>query len=129
MILSIETGCITGQYIYSAHAHTVYVAKYQRILALSVGALVVLVSLPGHPPYYIAAASMVAKTYSNSMMAVLNNRVKPVSNEPEFGAPVWNESVQPIISFSLTGSSDGLAFRRVSGMSGFSSYCISNTSP
>ena len=38
-----------------------HVSEFQRILALSVGALLVLVSLPGHPPYYIAAASIVAK--------------------------------------------------------------------
>ncbi|KJA27684.1 hypothetical protein HYPSUDRAFT_868624 [Hypholoma sublateritium FD-334 SS-4] len=102
--LSIETGCVT---------------------ALSVGALLILVSLPGHPPYYIAAASIVAKTYSNAMMAVLNSRVKPVSNSPEVGTPVWNESVQPIASIRSTGTSLGFVFHRDSEMSDFSSYCVS----
>ncbi|KJA27658.1 hypothetical protein HYPSUDRAFT_34777 [Hypholoma sublateritium FD-334 SS-4] len=73
--LSIETGCIT---------------------ALSAAALLVLVYLPGHLPYYSIAASIVAKTYSNSMMAILNSRVKPVSNVPQFATPLWNESVKPI---------------------------------
>ena len=103
-----------------------HVSEFQRILALSVGALLVLVSLPGHPPYYIAAASIVAKIYSNAMMANLNSRIKPVSNILEFGAPTWNESVQPISSFSLTGTSDVMVFHRDSGMSELGSYCISN---
>ncbi len=44
------------------------------------GFVLILVYLPGHPPYYAAAASIEAKIYSNSMMAMLNSRIKPVSN-------------------------------------------------
>ncbi|KJA27653.1 hypothetical protein HYPSUDRAFT_867066 [Hypholoma sublateritium FD-334 SS-4] len=33
-------------------------------------------------------------TYSNSMMAMLNSRVKPVSNAPTYGAPLWQELLE-----------------------------------
>ncbi len=62
-----------------------------------------LVFLPGHPPYYAAASVIVAKMYSNSMMAVLNSRVKPVSNASASAAPIWNESVEPVKSINLPG--------------------------
>ncbi len=64
-----------------------YVHKFQRMAALSTGFVLILVYLPGHPPYYAAAASIEAKIYSNSMMAMLNSRIKPVSNAlaPETG--------------------------------------------
>ena len=64
-------------------------------LALSAAIVLILVYLPGRPPYYAAAATVVGKIYSNSMMAMLNSRVKPVSNSPDFRAPLWNEVVQP----------------------------------
>ena len=81
-----------------------YVAKQLSILATWAGALLVLVYLPGHPPYYNFAASVVAKTYSNAMMAVLNSRIKAVSNTPELGASLWNESAKPNGSIYTSGS-------------------------
>ncbi|KJA19993.1 hypothetical protein HYPSUDRAFT_43569 [Hypholoma sublateritium FD-334 SS-4] len=89
--LTIETGCIT---------------------ALSTGSVLVLVYLPGHPPYYQLTASISAKTYSNAMMAVLNSRVKVVSNIGAYGAPWWNESVQPNGSNYLAGKAQDILFRK-----------------
>lgn len=83
----------------------------------------VLVLLPGHPPYYTAAASIVAKIYSNSMMAMLNSRVKPVSNALAIAAPYWNESAQPIGSFSAIEGVRGIVFRRGSE-SGPQEMCV-----
>ncbi len=60
-------------------------------LVLSATTLVVLLSLPGTPPYYKLAASIGAKTYSTSMMAVLNSRIKTTSNMGAFRPPLWNE--------------------------------------
>lgn len=65
-------------------------------LAISAGSVLVLIYLPGNPPYYAVAASIVAKTYTNTMMAVLNNRVKLISNVPGFEPPMWNEAVGSI---------------------------------
>lgn len=124
--LSIETGCVTGQHIiqFCLSAHIAYVAKCQRIPALSAGVLVVLVFLPGNPPYYAVDSAVVAKIYSNSMMAMLNSRVKPVSNAPASAAPSWNESAKPVGSGSSTGWSQGFVFRRGSER-GFHSSCDS----
>ena len=63
----------------------------------------ILVFLRGHPSYYAAASVIVAKMYSNSMMAVLNSRVKLVSNASASAAPIWNESVEPIKLINLPG--------------------------
>ena len=85
------------------------------------GVVLLLVRLPGHLPYYTAAASIVTKTYSNSMMAVLNSRVKPVSNAPSFKAPFWNElSGKRIESMHSAKSKQGILFFRHSG-AGFTS--------
>ncbi len=96
-----------------------YVAQKLSILAMWAGALLVLVYLPGHPPYYDFAAAVVAKTYSNAMMAVLNSRIKVVSNAPELGASVWNESAKP--NGSIYSSRRVTAFGEDSETSGFSS--------
>ncbi|KJA19852.1 hypothetical protein HYPSUDRAFT_204279 [Hypholoma sublateritium FD-334 SS-4] len=98
--LSIESGCVT---------------------AFSAGVLVVLVFLPGPPPYYAAAAAVVGKAYSNSMMAMLNSRVKPVSNAPALEAPSWNESVKPSAPDSSTGGTEGFVFRGRDSEVGFDS--------
>ena len=87
--------------------HDFIVAKFKQLLALSAGAILILLYLPGHPPYYELPASIAAKTYSNSMMAFLNSRFKPVSNTP-FETPVWNESVGRI---SSTVGDEGIIFR------------------
>ncbi len=82
-------------YVYSlCKVVIVYVSKSGYISALWAAVLLLLVYLPGHPPYYQVAASIAAKTYSNAMMAVLNSRVKAASNEPMYGVPLWNESLK-----------------------------------
>ena len=91
----------------------VIVGKSKQLLALSAGAILILLYLPGHPPYYELPASIAAKTYSNSMMAFLNSRIKPVSNTPSFETPVWNESVGRV---SATVGDEGIIFRGESEM-------------
>ncbi len=90
--MSIETGCVTGTYV--DYFLRVYSAEYwiSAELALSAAIVLILVYLPGRPPYYGAAATVVAKIYSNSMMTILNSRIQPVSNV--FASPLWNELVK-----------------------------------
>ena len=49
--------------------------------------------IPG-TPYYEVTIVILAKTYSNSMIAALNSRVKAVSNYPSGFPPSWNEAAQ-----------------------------------
>lgn len=56
----------------------------------------VLVYILGHPPYYQIAILIMAKLYSNSMIAALNSRMKVMSNSPSGSPPSWNESVHVI---------------------------------
>lgn len=92
-------------------------AHFGRIVALSAGILIVLVFLPKHPSYYAGASAIVAKAYSNSMMAMLNSRVKPVSNTPVSAAPLWNEELKSIDSAHSAGGIPGFTFRRNSEIS------------
>ena len=126
--LSIETGCVTGQ-LFHYFTHIGYIAEYQRMSALSAGVVLLLVYLPGHQPYYAAAASIEAKIYSNSMMAMLNSRIKPVSNASPSAAPLWNESVESIKSIHwIAGTQPTYEFRRNSEIS-ISSSRASEISP
>lgn len=110
--LSIETGCITGPHVHSTQEHIGCLTKCSRTLALSAAALLILVYLPGHPPYFATAAFIAAKLYSNSMMAMLNSRVKAVSNAPSVRAPIWNESLKTIGPISSTERAQSMVFRR-----------------
>ena len=84
-----------------------------KILALTAGVVLVLLYLPGHQPYYTIPGSIIAKSYSNSMLAVLNSRIKPVSNNSGSSAPLWNEPTQPIGSTNSSARrSYGIVFRR-----------------
>ena len=76
------------------------------------GAMLVLLFLPGHPHYYELASSITAKTYSNSMMAVLNSRVKAVSNTGTSETPLWNESGQSSGENGVVGRASCIVFRR-----------------
>ena len=114
--LSIETGCVTGSY-FSLCKLCIFAHCLDRIVALSAGITIVLVFLPGHPSYYAGASSIVAKAYSNSMMAMLNSRVKPVSNTPASAAPLWNEELKSMESLPSAGGSHGFVFRRNSEIS------------
>ncbi len=87
--MSIETGCVTGKRVHSAIS--IFIVLIEVILALINSVVLVLLCLPSHLPYYSAAVSIVTKAYSNSMMAVLNSRIKPISNAPSLEAPLWNE--------------------------------------
>ncbi|KJA17505.1 hypothetical protein HYPSUDRAFT_46278 [Hypholoma sublateritium FD-334 SS-4] len=82
------------------------------VTALSAGTVLGLAYLPQHPCYYFIPASIVAKTYSNSLMAILNSRIKPVSNAAAFAAPLWNEEAQQIGSISSIGATQNIVFRR-----------------
>ncbi len=53
----------------------------------------------------MAAAELVAKIYSSSMMAVLNSRTKVISNAPACSAPLWNELADVSGSIITTGKS------------------------
>ena len=90
-----------------------------RRAASLAGISLALVYLPQHPPYYQVAGLILAKTYSNSMIAALNSRVKVQPNAcavpPSTGRPVWNEEVEVD---DVT--SRGLEFNSV-GETGFSS--------
>ena len=89
----------------------VFCSNFKLLSALSAGILVILLFLPGHPTYYVGTAAVVAKAYSNSMVAMLNSRVKPVSNTPAPTSPVWNESVKSVASSSTVVGIEGLVFR------------------
>ncbi|KJA25594.1 hypothetical protein HYPSUDRAFT_37636 [Hypholoma sublateritium FD-334 SS-4] len=88
--LTIEAGCVTGS---------------------MAAVFLILFYLPGHPPYYQLAVVTMAKTYSNSVMAVLNSRAKVVANCPTSTPPPWNEAWQPIDCIHL-GRRQSITFRR-----------------
>lgn len=52
--------------------------------------------IPGDPPYYQVTIVVLAKTYSNSMIAALNSRTKVISYSPSGVSvhPSWNESAR-----------------------------------
>ena len=54
--------------------------------------ILVLAVLPGHPPYFTTPAGILAKVYSNSMMVVLNNRMRISSDT----YPEINTTVTPL---------------------------------
>ena len=89
----------------------VFCSNFKLLSALSAGILVILLFLPGHPTYYVGTAAVVAKAYSNSMKAMLNIHVKPVSNTSAFAPPLWNESVKSVGSTSPSAGIQGLVFR------------------
>ena len=67
--------------------------------------------IPGNPPYYRVIIIIMAKLYSNSMIAALNSRMKVVSNSPSSFPPSWNESAMG--TECLQGrSTQGIAFIR-----------------
>lgn len=66
--------------------------------------------IPGEP-YYQIGILILAKMYSNSMIAALNSRMKVVSNSPSGSSPSWNELAQPTESCQWKSMQD-LAFFR-----------------
>ncbi len=91
--LTIETGFVTGQII---------AAAFQRIIGPDMGTIsasfsiitMTLAYIPGTTAYYQIGILILAKMYSNSMIAALNSRMKVVSSS-EFGSPPsWNESAK-----------------------------------
>ena len=90
--MTIETGFVTGQ-IVSAFRQESEVPTAD-LVAVSASFAVIALALsfiPGHPPYYQPAFLILAKVYSNSMVAALNSRMKVMSNSSS-GSPPWNES-------------------------------------
>ena len=93
-----------------------YVTHCSQTLAIMAIALLVLVYLPGHPPFYALASPNAAKLYANSLMAMLNSRVKLISlNAHSVGPPIWNESFRAAESFSSTERAQGIVFHRERG--------------
>ncbi len=83
-----------------------FISASLSIIAMS------LAYIPGHADYYQIVILILAKMYSNSMIAAINCRMKVVSNSGHSNfPPSWNESVRPAHSWH-TKSSDTLAFRR-----------------
>ena len=74
-----------------SHRQLTLALRYVNVASLA-GISLALVYLPGHPPYYQIAALILAKTYSNSMIAALNSRVKVVANRHAAALPAWNEA-------------------------------------
>ena len=68
--------------------------------------------IPGHTDYYQIVILILAKMYSNSMIAAINCRMRVVSNSghPTL-PPSWNESARPP-HLGRTKSLDTLALRR-----------------
>ena len=52
----------------------------------------IILYLSEHPPYYQTAIVTLEKTYSNSLLAVLDSRAKVVANSPALAPPPWNEA-------------------------------------
>lgn len=67
--------------------------------------------ISGDTPYYQIPILILAKMYSNSMIAALNSRMKVVSNSQFGSPPSWNESAKPTESRQVYNTQD-LAFRR-----------------
>ncbi|KJA25583.1 hypothetical protein HYPSUDRAFT_37628 [Hypholoma sublateritium FD-334 SS-4] len=67
--------------------------------------------ISGDTPYYQIPMLILAKMYSNSMIAALNSRMKVVSNAQFGSPPSWNESAKPTESRQVYNTQD-LAFRR-----------------
>ena len=72
--LVIGTGTVTGTYAYPSYDIT-NEKSVAFAAAVAIINLVVTV-LPGHPAYYTTTSEVLAKVYSNSMMVVLNNRMR-----------------------------------------------------
>ena len=72
--LAIETGIVTGTRLYPSRDIT---NKKSITLAAAIAIItLVLSALPSRPLYYITPAEVLAKVYSNSMMVLLNNRMR-----------------------------------------------------
>ena len=97
-------------YVYSIFKTHISRVQCKRILALATGAILFLLYLPGHPPYYELAVSIAAKTYSNAMLAGLNGRFRAVCNAGTFGPPMWNESENEFVS--IFSPDKGISFHR-----------------
>ena len=67
--------------------------------------------ISGNAPYYQIPLLMLAKMYSNSMIAAINCRMKVVSNAQSDLPPYWNELAKPTESQQVYYTHD-LAFHR-----------------
>ena len=72
--LVIETGIATGTRLYPLCDITI---EKSITLAAAIAIITLVLSvLPGHPAYFTTPVGILAKVSSNSMMVVLNNRMK-----------------------------------------------------
>ena len=76
----------------------------------------ILAYIPGHLLYFQIAVLIVAKLYSNSMLAALNSRMKVLSNSPFGSPPSWNESIEITDSFHSEFTQE-IAFQRDNSIS------------
>ena len=99
--LSIEAGFLTGgpSYGFWLMPRT----KISYIQGSAAAVFLILLYLPGHPAYFQAVLATLAKTYSNSILAVLNSRARVVANFPYLTPPPWNEMGGPAYPRNLIG--------------------------
>ena len=85
--LVIETGTLTGTHLYPSCHITI---EKSTTLAAAIAIITLVLSvLPGHPSYFTTPVGILAKVYSNSMMVLLNNRMKiPTDAHPEINTTV-----------------------------------------
>jgi hypothetical protein len=77
--LVIETGTVTG-----THTYLLCDITNEKIIALAAAIAIikiVLTVLPNHPSYFTTPSEVLAKVYSNSMMVVLNSRMRIGTDE------------------------------------------------
>ena len=73
--LVIETGTLTGTCLYPSHDIT-NEKSITLAAAITIITLMLAAHLSCHPLYYTTLAEVLTKVYSNSMMVVLNNRMR-----------------------------------------------------
>ena len=107
--LSIEAGFLTGgpSYGFWLMPRT----KISYIQGSAAAVFLILLYLPGHPAYFQAVLATLAKTYSNSILAVLNSRARVMANFPYSTTPPWNEVGGPAYPINLIGRRQSLIFR------------------
>ena len=108
--MTIETGVVTGQLGFLRV--NMWITELTIIAASFSIVTMILAYLPGHTTYYQVAILILAKMYSNSMIAALNSRVRVVSNSQSDSPPSWNESVAQPVDLQQMKSTLGLEFRR-----------------
>lgn len=88
MRLTIETGTCTGiQPFFAILCHKPLSPLRSRPTSAAFAIVnIILVNLPGEPPYYQANAALLSKMYANTMMVLINSRMQLSSGDShDFG--------------------------------------------